>query len=138
MTYGICDKCEGITDITEKPGLDSLIMVNITPTGENEYWAKNGDTIRITFESSVLLAAAPTVKLQNIEIKAEDFTQDDLKWTIDIDTAEYAFVDGIMNIQVSDIRSMWGVVGEPIYNTSDGNYITFDSVKPEYIYVPEN
>ena len=42
-----------------------------------------------------------------------------------------------MSIDVTDVRSIWGVTGDNIYSTTDGEYITYDATKPQYIYIPE-
>lgn len=136
--YGICDLCRGIIDITDAPRVEKLIMENITPSGESVYWAKRGDIIQITFETSLMLSEVPTVELQGIEIRKEDIQQDDLVWTIQVDTSKYAFVDGLMSIEVSNIVSMWDVEANDMDETTDDKYVTYDSIKPEYIYIPEN
>lgn len=138
IPYGKCDKCTGEMDITNTPRVDVVTMENITPSGESIYWAKKGDKIKITLQVSVLLAENPTIKLQDIELKTEGITRQDLTYTIEVDTNEYAFVEGHMGIEVSNIKSIWSVEGENVYETTDGNYITYDSIKPVYIHVPES
>lgn len=138
LPYGICDLCKGIIDITSAPRIDKLEIKNITPTGENEYWAKTGDILEITIETSIVLGRAPTIKLQDITIREEDMVQEDLSWTIQIDTDEYPFVDGFMSIEVSDLVSVWGVEAPDKTETTDDKYVTYDSTKPEYIYIDEN
>lgn len=136
--YGICDKCDGIMDISKPPRVEVLTVENITPGESGEYWARKGDTIKITLQTNLVLSGAPTVKLQDIEIKKEDMKQNGLTFTITIDTFNYPFIDGLMGIEVINMRSMWSVEGEPVYATTDGKYVTYDATKPIYIYVPED
>jgi hypothetical protein len=138
--YGICDKCDGVIDVSKPPQVEILTVENITPGDAGIYWAKQNDIVRINLKTTVVLAEAPTIKLQNIAIDKNVMRQDianGLNWTIDIDTSKYSFVDGVMTIEVSDLRSLWGVTGENKKETTDGNYVTYDPTKPIYIFVPE-
>lgn len=136
--YGICDRCDGVMDVSQAPNVEILIMENITPGEEGKYWAKYGDKIKITLETSVILGGKPTIKLQNVLINSKDIRQQDKTWIAEIDTSEYVFTDGIMNIEVDNLKSLWGVYTNEKYETTDGKYITYDSTKPTYIYAPEN
>lgn len=134
--YGICDKCDGIIDIDQPPRVTRLTMENITEGVDSSYWAKRGEKIQVTLEVSMLLGGTPEIILQNSEIEQADITQkDDLTWIAEIDTADYGFNQGLMNIEVRNIRSLWGVEAENMYATTDDRYITYDSIKPVYEYI---
>lgn len=129
--YGICDKCNGVLELTDVPEIILLTMKNITDGAEDKYFAKYRDTIEIKIETSVILAEAPKVKLGNIRIDEKDFTQEDsLTWVANIDTADYKFDDGVMSIEVTAVRSLWGVNGNDVSSTTDGKYVTYDATKP--------
>ena len=138
--YGICDKCNGVLNMQKEPEIVSITMKNITSGVEEIYYAKKGDTIQIKIEASMLLSGAPTIKLQDRVINSNSIKQqeDPLIWIAEINTADYLFEDKIMNIEVNDIKSLWGVKGKDIFETTDDKYITYDSTKPQYIYIPTN
>lgn len=136
-TFGACDRCDGIVDVNKEPRIETLKMENITSEAPNKYYAKAGDTIRVTLESSLILAKAPTIKIQGKEIGAgKIFSDDNFTWYAEFKTTDYSFDEGTFSISVSDVKSLWGVYmqGE-VTETTDGNYITYDSIKPEYIYL---
>lgn len=135
--FGICDKCNGVMDLNKEPVIEILTMENITPEAPNKYFAKYGDTIKVTLKSSLILAKAPTIKIQNQTISVgKIYTDDDFTWYAEFKTSDYPFEQGNMSIEVSDVKSLWGVdMPNIVTETTDKNYITYDSVKPEYIYV---
>lgn len=138
--YGICDKCEGIIDVSKSPQIEILTTQNTVSGDGGIYWAKLRDTIRINMTTTVVLGREPTIRIQNVEIKKEDMVQSEtnaLNWTIDVKTSNYSFIDGVMSIEVTDLVSLWGVEGDPKYETTDRKYVKYDNTKPEFIFVPE-
>lgn len=135
--YGICDKCDGVLNMKREPEIKSVTMKNITPQAEEAYFAKRGDKIEIRIEVSMLLSGAPTVKLQDRVIKEESIKQEEaLVWIAEINTADYLFDEGLMNIEINNIKSLWGIKGADVFETTDDKYIIYDSTKPQYIYIP--
>lgn len=135
--YGICDKCDAVLNVDKAPKVKNITMKNITSQVEDVYFAKRGDKIEIRLEVSMLLGGAPTIKLQDRVIKTENIKQEEsLVWVAEIDTADYLFDEGVMNIEINNIKSLWGVKGADIFETTDDKYITYDSIKPQYIYIP--
>ena len=135
--YGICDKCDGVLNMKKEPKIKSVTMKNITPQAEEAYFAKRGDKIEIRIEVSMLLSGAPTIKLQDRVIKTESIKQEEaLVWVAEINTADYLFDEGLMNIEINNVKSLWGIKGADMFETTDDKYITYDSTKPQYIYIP--
>ena len=117
--------------------IKSVTIKNITPQAGEAYFAKRGDKIEIRIEVSMLLSGAPTVKLQDRVIKEESIKQEEaLVWIAEINTADYLFDEGLMNIEINNIKSLWGIKGADVFETTDDKYITYDSTKPQYIYIP--
>lgn len=136
--FGVCDKCGGTINMNNEPEIELLTMENITVDVTNKYYAKNGDTIKVILKASAVLAEAPTVKIQNQKINANEISTDDnLNWYVEFNTADYSFSQGKMNIEVSNVKSIYGVsMSGSVTETTDKNYIIYDAVKPEYIYLP--
>ena len=134
--YGICDKCTGVLELTDEPEVESLTMENIQEGATNKNYAKYGDKLKVTLKTSVVLAEAPTIQLGNtiINSKASIDHADALTWIFEIKTDDYNFSDGVLNIRVTNIKSLWNIRGEDIEETTDGLYITYDKTKPTYIY----
>lgn len=137
--YGVCDKCGGITNMSEAPVVDVLKMKNISSDAEDAYVAKKGDVIQITLKITIMLSNPPTIKLQGVVIKPESIIrqEDMLTWSVDVKTSSYPLPDGVMSIEVSNIKSLWGIAGSNVSETTDSKYVRYDSTKPEYIYIPE-
>ncbi len=135
--WGVCDMCNGIVNVNREPRVELLVMENISPDANDKYYAKSGETIKVTLEFSDLLAKAPTIKIQNQVIgTGKIYTTDSITWYAEFKTSDYPFEQGNMSIEVSDVKSLWGVdMPNIVTETTDKNYITYDSVKPEYIYV---
>lgn len=136
--FGICDRCESTVTLSKEPSIETLTIENITPGATSKYHAKAGDTIRITLTSSLILAKAPTIKVQNQIISAGQIsTDDDFTWYVEFKTTDYPFEQGELKVTVSDVKSLWGVYMSNVFmETTDNNCVIYDSVKPEYIYAP--
>lgn len=135
--FGICDRCEGVVNVNKAPTIEILTMENITRDIENKDYAKKGDTIKITVKASLLLAGAPTIKVQGQEISpGKILSEDNFTWYAEFKTSDYTFSEGKLTISVSNVKSLWGVYmqGE-VTETTDNKYIIYDSIKPEYIYI---
>ncbi len=136
--YGICDKCGETANTANAPVLTTVTMENITEGVEEKYWAKAGETIRITIETSVILSDKPTIKLQGKVVNSDSITPVSIqKYTVDIKVDDYKFQEGLIDISIENIRSAWGVTGENVYKTTDEEYVYYDSIPPEYIFIPE-
>ncbi|MBQ9314747.1 MAG: hypothetical protein IJ220_07150 [Clostridia bacterium] len=136
--YGVCDKCDGAMDLTQKPFLTAKMQKQgDSLTEEEKYIAKYGDTVVVTIESNVVLADIPTVKMQNIEIKEADIKKyGSNAYTVTVKTDEYDFVDGLFTIEVSKAKSLWGVNADTVSETIDGKYVDYDGTLPDYMYIP--
>lgn len=135
---GMCDECDGIFDIEKVPTLDVVEMKNIQDSAEDAYWAKAGDKLQLVFSTTVMLSEKPTVTIQGKTIKSDQIAmRDSLTYVVEFRTDEYDFEDGLLDVSISNIRSIWGIMGENVDRTTDNKYISYDKILPEYIYVPK-
>ena len=47
----------------------------------------------------------------------------------------FDFEDGDLTIEVSNVKSLWGVRGNNVTETSDHRYVEYDGILPVYEYV---
>lgn len=136
--YGICDKCNGIMDITREPKIVSLIMEKVSSYREDEAYAKKNDVIKVTLETDLVLGEKPTIKIQGKTIEPSQIDNPNAtKWIATIPLVYYDFAEGLLNIEVSNVKSVWGVKLPPITQTTNDFYIKYDKTLPEYFLISE-
>lgn len=135
--FGVCDLCDGLLDINQKPEIESLTMAKITSPDRDPGFAKIDDIIEVTLEANMMLSGTPKIEIQDLVIRQSDITNPESnKWVARIKLSDYNFDDGILTIEVSDIRSLWGVKADKLKETTDGKYIIYDKTPPQYYYLP--
>ena len=134
--YGICDRCNGIMDITKEPKIVGLTMEKVSSLREDEEYARRDDTIKVILETDLVLGEKPTIKLQGKTIDASQIQNpDSTKWIATIPLADYDFNEGILDIEVSNLKSVWGVKLDKITHTTNEFYIIYDETLPEYVLI---
>lgn len=137
MPFGWCDKCEGQIDTSVIPSLTVTMVKQGNDLSEDKkYVAKRGDVVEITIISNIALASTPVIKVQGQVIRSSDIENQGNTYKVTVQTARYDFEEGLLNIEVSNIKSLWGKSSETITSTSDGKYVQYDGSLPEYIYIP--
>lgn len=136
--YGICDECKGLTDTSRGPSV-KIKMQNKSET-ENEdkkYVAKLGDIIEVVIETDMVLLDSPTITVQDKVINKSDIVKDEESnnYVANINTKNYEFEDGLLSVQVTNVKTLWGVEGSDVNKTDDNKYVDYDGTVPSYIYI---
>lgn len=105
-----------------------LTSVSITSSNANPLYAKEGDILTLSFTSSTQLRQSPVVILgSGFAARSPESSGNSYVYTYEVTNEDS---QGKAGIQISNIYSPTGVLGDIITDTTDGSYVIIDTVDP--------